>query len=341
MKFSTQLVTSALAVFVLSACSSDPSDRRQARDDFDYLDTPPLKELALPSDATPQVYPDYQIPAGEFTGEIGPNVDIRPPQQILDLIPGARSEFNDGEVTLWLVKQEEADKVWQTTLDMLAAREITLRENSANRVETDWVTWTSNDENAEIGSRYAIERYEANRRYGFKMTLIDWRENGVVKPVSETNKSRYNVLMTNLVMSTYDENLREEARLKAQELVKHIPITMGKDRSGLPVIIARAPYDVVWQQLPELLPQMGFELEERNQSQGVVKAKYAEPNDEFWQTVGVKPFDLKGTNYTFLIGDLNNRTSINITDSSDKPVTEEVLNSLVPVLAKLAETKGK
>ncbi|ENV3666581.1 outer membrane protein assembly factor BamC [Vibrio vulnificus] len=333
MKFSRQLVLSSLAVFVLSACSGSATQRRQAKDDFAYLETPPLEQWQLPEGATPQFYPNYNIPQGEFTGGIGKQVDIRPPQQILELIPGARYERNQGEVTLWLIKQEEADEVWQTVKDMLAERQIPIDMQSDTHIETGWVTWRSEDEEMEIGSRYAIDRFEANNRHGFKINLIEWREGTELKPVTVTNKERYNVFMTNLVTSQYDQVKRDEAQRRAQELVKQIPITMGTDRSGFPVIIARTPYNVLWQRLPTILPQMGFTIDERNQSQGTIKAKYASPDDEFWNEIGVKLMDLKSGTYTFLFGDLGNRTSINVTDSSGKPVEEAFLKSMAPVLA--------
>ncbi|EHU5198654.1 outer membrane protein assembly factor BamC [Vibrio vulnificus] len=333
MKFSRQLVLSSLAVFVLSACSGSATQRRQAKDDFAYLETPPLEQWQLPEGATPQFYPNYNIPQGEFTGGIGKQVDIRPPQQILELIPGARYERNQGEVTLWLIKQEEADEVWQTVKDMLAERQIPIDMQSDTHIETGWVTWRSEDEEMEIGSRYAIDRFEANNRHGFKINLIEWREGTELKPVTVTNKERYNVFMTNLVTSQYDQVKRDEAQRRAQELVKQIPITMGTDRSGFPVIIARTPYNVLWQRLPTILPQMGFTIDERNQSQGTIKAKYASPDDEFWNEIGVKPMEMKSGTYTFLFGDLGNRTSINVTDSSGKPVEEAFLKSMAPVLA--------
>ncbi|AAO10314.1 outer membrane protein assembly factor BamC [Vibrio vulnificus] len=333
MKFSRQLVLSSLAVFVLSACSGSATQRRQAKDDFAYLETPPLEQWQLPEGATPQFYPNYNIPQGEFAGGIGKQVDIRPPQQILELIPGARYERSQGEVTLWLIKQEEADEVWQTVKDMLAERQIPIDMQSDTHIETGWVTWRSEDEEMEIGSRYAIDRFEANNRHGFKINLVDWREGTELKPVTLTNKERYNVFMTNLVTSQYDQVKRDEAQRRAQELVKQIPITMGTDRSGFPVIIARTPYNVLWQRLPTILPQMGFTIDERNQSQGTIKAKYASPDDEFWNEIGVKPMELKSGTYTFLFGDLGNRTSINVTDSSGKPVEEAFLKSMAPVLA--------
>ncbi len=334
MKLSSQLVLSSLAVFVLTACSGGANQRRQAKDDFEYLNTPALGEWNVPQGAQSQYYPNFEIPQGDFAGGTGSSVDIRPPQQVLELIPGARLDRSrDGEVTLWLLRKDEQDKVWDTVQGMVADRNIPVESQTDSRIETGWVTWDSADEDTEIGSRYEITRTESDGRYGFKVSLIDWREGNQVKDVTPINRERYNVFMTNLVTARYDQQVREEAQRKAQELVKHIPITMGTDRSGLPVIIARAEYDVLWPRLPVILPKIGFTVESRTQSQGTVEARYASPDDEYWNDIGVKPVDLDAGKYTFLFGDLGNRTSINITDSKGKPVEEEFLKSLVPVLA--------
>ncbi|GAB7229663.1 outer membrane protein assembly factor BamC [Vibrio rotiferianus] len=337
MKLSSQLVMSSLAVFVLTACSGGANQRRQAKDDFEYLNTESLSEWNMPADAQPQFYPNYDIPQGNFEGGIGKAVDIRPPQEVLELIPGARLERSNGEVTLWLLRKDELDLVWQTVQNMISTNQIPVEIQSENLIETGWVTWNSADEDMEIGSRYDISRFEANNRFGFKVNLVDWREGEQVKEVSRTNRERYNVLMTNLVTARYDQQVREDAQKKAQELVKQIPITMGTDRSGLPVIIARAQYNVLWQRLPELLPKIGFTIESRSQSQGTVEARYASPDDAFWNDIGVKPIDLDAGKYTFLFGDLGNRTSINVTNSSGKPVEAEFLKSLAPVLAAVAK----
>ncbi|MDF5512335.1 outer membrane protein assembly factor BamC, partial [Vibrio parahaemolyticus] len=288
-----------------TACSGGANQRRQAKDDFEYLNSPNLGEWNVPQGAQPQFYPNYEIPQGNYAGGVGKDVDIRPPQQVLELIPGARLDrSSDGEVTLWLLRKDELDKVWQTVQNMVAANEIPVESQTDSRIETGWVTWDSPDEELEIGSRYEIVRAEANGRHGFKVSLIDWREGNQVKEVTATNRERYNVFMTNLVTARYDQEVREEAQRKAQELVKQIPITMGKDRSGLPVIIARAQYNMLWQRLPNILPKMGFKIEERSQSQGTITAKYASPDDEFWNDIGVKPVELAAGKYTFLLGDL-------------------------------------
>ncbi len=337
MKFSRQLVISSLAVVFLSACSSNPEQRRQAQDDFDYLEHTFSAPWVVPEGEKSEFYSNYKIPVGSYSGPVGQDVDIRPPQQVLELIPGARIDTKGGVTTLWLLRNQEADNVWQTIHNMVDERNIELVDNRAERMETSWVSWESEDEESALDARYLFEKFEAYNRFGLRISLIEWRENGVVKEASRINLERYNAFMTNMVTSTYDQQLRAEAERKALQLVKQIPVSMGKDRSGLPIIIARAQYNVFWQRISKVLPEIGFTLEERNQSQGIIKAKYSSPDDEFWNQIGTKPMTLQSKSYTFLLGDLGNRTSVNITDSSGKPVTEEVLESVVPVLATVIE----
>ncbi|WP_162045861.1 outer membrane protein assembly factor BamC [Vibrio taketomensis] len=337
MKLSPQLVVSALAVFVLSACSGGAERRRQADNDFDYLNTPPPVEWQSLEGSKPQFYPNYNIPQGEFAGGVGTAVDIRPPRQVLELVPGARIERGDGNVTIWLLRKDEADKVWQMAKTLLSERGIDVRSQDDNRIETDWVTWISEDESLPLGARYEITRGMSNGRQMIKLSMIDWREGNDSKSVTFTNKERYSAVMANLLTSRYDLDLRQEAERKANERVKQIPITMGTDRSGLPVIIARTPYDVLWPRLPKALPEMGFTIEERIQSQGTIKVKYSKPGDDFWEEVGVKPIELNYSTYTFMLGDLGNRTSINLTDSKGKPVDEDTLKDLAKVISVMLE----
>ncbi|CED72100.1 lipoprotein 34 NlpB [Aliivibrio wodanis] len=337
MKVNTRFVVGSLMIAVLSACSSSPTERRQAKQDFKYLETQPLKEWQQPTEAKPEFYTQYDIPKGDFSGGVGKEVDIRPPQQVLELIPGARIEEVKGEVTVWLVKEGDVDKLWQTMLTLIEQRNLSLLTQTDSELETDWLKWISEDEDNEFGARYKISRLSLNNRFGFQISLIDWQVDGKQTEVTQANKARYNILMTNLVTSAYDAQLREEARIRAEELVKLIPISMGQDRSGLPVIIARAPYNIFWERLGELLPMMGLEIEDRNRSQGTIKVKYKEPDDEFWQEIGTNPLSFEGSTYNLLLGDLGNRTSINVTDAGGKPVNEEILDSVVPVLAAIID----
>ncbi|MGF1702791.1 outer membrane protein assembly factor BamC [Photobacterium makurazakiensis] len=337
MNYKYKLVVTAVAVAILAGCSDGADRRRQANQDFEYLNTKPLEEWTLPAGAQPSQVSDYTIPASNVQGGLGPEVDIRPPQQVLALIPGARTIKHEDGVTLVLLKQEELSKVWTLSQKVIAEQDISLLNQTANVMDTDWVSWTNADEDSEIGSRYRIEKSAEGGRYTYQISLVAWREAGVEQPVSADNKERYSILMTNLITARYDQQVRDEARIKAQELVKQIPISMGRDRSGLPIIIARAPYNVFWERFPEVLGDLGFTVEGRNRSQGTVEVKFKSPDDEFWTELGTKPIALDDRTYNIQLGDLGNRTSISITDSDGKPVTEEELDSLAPVLAAAIE----
>ncbi|WP_086982672.1 outer membrane protein assembly factor BamC [Vibrio aphrogenes] len=335
MKFSHQLVISSLAVLVLSACAGDPEERRQAKDDFAYLDTSLDQQWKSLPDAQPQFYPQYNVPQGNFSGNLGPAVDIRAPQQVLELIPGARIEKQDSDVTVWLISQDELDKVWTMIHRVADEKQIALRSDTATSLETDWVNLSAQDESYPIAGRYEIERLQAGGRYGFHVSLVEWKENGDEIQLTPEIKDRYSSTMVNYITTQYDKQVTEEARLRALELINNIPVVMGKDRSGLPVIIARAPYDLLWTKLDKTLPSIGFTVEDKNRSQGMMDTDYKAPEDSVWQQLGVEPLTLNNKNYSFLLGDLDNRTSINVTDDDGKPLPEEQLQTLIPVLQAL------
>ncbi|WP_028024697.1 outer membrane protein assembly factor BamC [Enterovibrio calviensis] len=331
-----KLALSGVLVASLAACSS-ADKRRQASDDFEYLNTQPMTQWQLLPDQVPEFSGAYRIPDRDFDGPVGRDIDIRPPQQILELIPGARYEQDAEGVSVWMPRPEQAAHLWQSIEEMASGPQVPVRNVSPGSIETDWVVWSIEDDEEVIESRYLLTQQKERAREGFRIEMVEWKRNGQAENLSLSSRSRYNAQMTNLIAARYDEELREEARLKAQELVKNIPISLGKDRSGLPVIIARAPYDVFWERFPNILGQLGFTIEERNRSQGTLSVALKEQDDEFWQDLGVQPLQLERKNYNIQLGDLGNRTSINVTDSSGKPVPEEQLANLSPALVAAVE----
>ncbi|MGF1739621.1 outer membrane protein assembly factor BamC [Vibrio profundum] len=331
MKFTRQLVIGSLAVLFLGGCTDSPAQRREARGNFDYLTTPALKKWQEPADAKTTTYTKYQIPQGQFPGELGKGVDIRPPQQVLDFIPTAQVERKNGDAILWFYNQDEMNKVWQMVGTVLKEKQVASTDQADSDIRTDWVSFKSKDEPSVVSARYDIHKQQSADRFGIQFSLIEWRVGNEQSKVPPLDKARYTAKMTNLVTLHYDEVKRAEEEKKARELVKQIPISMGTDRSGLPVIIARVPYGLVWPQLPSTLAEMGFTVEDRNQSQGTIKVKYESPDSDYWKQLGEAPIDLKEGKYIFLFGDLVNRTSINLTTSAGKPVDEAVLKAMVPM----------
>ncbi|KXF81237.1 outer membrane protein assembly factor BamC [Enterovibrio coralii] len=323
---------SAVMVATLAACSGAET-RRQASDDFEYLNAPAPTEWKTLPDQQPEFTGAYAIPQGNFDGPVGPRVDIRPPQQILELIPGARYERSGATVTVWVPREDQLARLWQTAQNMAKNGAFPVKASSAEAIETDWVNWAVNEDDDAIEGRYLLTQEESRGRHGLRIAMVDGRRSDTGESLSTAASQRYATQMTNLVATSYDMEIREEARIRAQELVKNIPISLGKDRSGLPVIIARAPYDVFWERFPSILTELGFKIEERNRSQGTLEVDYSSPDELLWDKIGTERLDLPLRKFNIQLGDLGNRTSINFTNSDGKPVKEETLAELSTVLA--------
>ncbi|MCE0494474.1 outer membrane protein assembly factor BamC [Vibrio salinus] len=336
MKFSCQLVSSTLAVLVLSACSNNAVERKQAEDDYAYLDTTALHAWNYPKNATPEVYPQYAIPSGQYHGETGEAVDIRPPQEILELLSGVRIQQKNKTAELWMVKRGLADKLWSQIISFLDSSGARYSRQS-HVIQTDWVSWSPKDEPSPVIGRYQFEKLAKANQEGIQIRLLDLKQNRKSQINNVSLANRYTAEMANAVVIRYDAKARSDEATRIQNQMNNINIQMGTDRSGLPVIIARAPFNVTWQRLPVSLMKIDMMSQDKAESQGTIKVEYKTPDNDVWSSLGVKPVDLKSGTYTFLLGDLGNRTSINITDSKGKPVTESALNSFVPVLSKLLE----
>ncbi len=335
MKLPVQLAATAVLAVTIMGCSGSPIERRQAKDDFNYLETDGLTPLVLPNDVKYAQYNNYAIPQGDYKGGTGKEVDIRPPQQVLQLVQGARVEQDSDVTRLWLLQQNERDRLWETMQQWFSDSNTNIRQRTADSIESDWIKWEYADQHQDIYTRHLFSRLERNGRFGVAIELIDWKQDTTQEEGSITERERYNTFMTNVMTLRYDQRLRDEAQAQAQLSAHSIPVNLGTNRSGLPVLMARAEYAIFWQRAGQILPKMGFEIEDWNQSQGRIEVKYSEPDQAFWQEVGVEPFSLSKKSYVFLLGDLGSRTSINLTDGKGKPVTEKQLQELMPVFRHL------
>ena len=66
-----------------------------------------------------------------------------------------------------------------------------------------------------------------------------------------------------------------------------IDVQTGSDNAGLPVIIVRAPFDVVWDRLPIALESVGMKMGDRTRSKGSIEVTYKGLSSASWSTLGL------------------------------------------------------
>ncbi len=319
-----------ICLALMAGCSNSDA-LRQASGGFKYLDTPELSKWKyLPNQKVSQSNL-YAIPTGDFGGPVGDGVDIRPPEQLLSLIPGARFDTTPNSVTIWVPSEQTLQTLISAVNTMMGEDKLSLIYG-ATTLETDWVE-QSDGADSTAKTRFALSLIKQHEKSGFRIALLDWT-NDEALDIRTLNdfKLRFLTNFTNQLMTIYEEEERNKARVAANDLMQQIPINLGKDRGGLGVVIARASFSIMWERLPSLLTQMGFEIEERNRSQGTINVNYSPPNDDFFEKIQTQPLVFEQRNLKIQLGDLGNRTSINMTNSKDKPVSEETLSSLAEVL---------
>lgn len=330
MKFSGQLVVSVLAVSLLSACSNQAQERKQARDDFSYLNASGFKAWNTPPNSKFEATPSFQIAQGDFSGPVGKRVDIRPPKVILELASGVRIRADVDKIQFWTTSAQTSNQLWSNVQSFISENRVSVEKPAENRIQTQWVRWDKDDEAQPIKAQYRFTQFNVQGQMGVEIALT------AIDNVSELEKQsmtqRYTVEMANEIQRRYDVVARQEAERKALAMNDAIPFSAGTDRTGLPVIIARTEFDNLWQRLPRALSKVSVKLKEKNQSQGTLKVEYVRPNSSVWETLGVEPLTIDQGTYNILLGDLGNRTSINITDNKGNLLPQDQLESFIPVL---------
>ena len=328
MNFKYKLIFAAVMAASLSACSNTALN--EANNGFDYLNTPALDTWHVPAGAATFSSNEYTIPQGNITGNIGSKVNILPPQQVLPLIQGMQSITDNQGATLKLPQADQVAQLWAAAEQIFTAKKVAFTRQADNSLQTDWMDWGTKDK---TGIRYRLSQSITPEGAYLTASVLGLTNDGKVIPLSTANQDRYSIILLNHVMAQYQANEQKLAAAQAAKLMTNIQIYVGQDRSGLPVIIAQAPYDAVWVRLPGLLNQLGMKVTALNQSQGSITVKYDAPKSAFWTSLGVSPMTLKNQAYQLLVGDLGNRASINITTKAGQLVAKSVLESVSPALS--------
>ncbi|MDC9614460.1 outer membrane protein assembly factor BamC [Xenorhabdus khoisanae] len=322
----------SLVVF-LAACSSDQRYKRQVSGDESYLETPPLNALNIPAGMIlPLQNSEYNVPAVVSTSAVGKNLDIRPPLQALALLTGSRIENSAKSSKLLLENSPEYSKLWSQVNNLLTKKgyQISQKDDAAQTLTTDWITWARADENTPYQGRYRISVTQQDYQTALSVSNegLKLGEKEVTDPVEI---QRYTVLMLNELAGDLSQQQEESSQNNAKD-AGALSVQSGSDNTGLPNIIVRAPYNVVWNRLPYTLESAGMQVTDRTRSTGAIAVTYKGLSDSNWKALNVEAPSISEGNYKLQVGDLNNRSSLQFISEKGKPLTQSENDQLVAVL---------
>jgi len=336
MAYSVQKSTVATVVglslaMLLSACSSDQRYKRQVDGDESYLETTDLKDLNVPAGMIlPLQNGDYDVPPVTSNGPVGKQLDIRPPTQPLALVNGTRTQFA-GNTGVMLLDGRNHD-IWSQVVSVVQSGNYAIvdRNDSNQTLTTDWVQWNRADEDHQYRGRYQISVQDQGYQQALNVKLLELEQEGksVTTPVQI---QRYTAEMLNQLSTKLDQLETRRADAAANRSVTQIDVQSGADETGLPNLIVRAPFTVVWQRLPDTMKRVGMKVTDQTRSQGSMQVTYSALSDSSWDELGAKDPQLKEGDYKVQVGDLGNRSSLQFLDPKGHPLTQSQNDALVAV----------
>lgn len=318
-------------VMLLAACSSDQRYKRQVSGDESYLKAADINELHAPAGMIlPLQNGDFDIPSASAKGAVGKQLDIRPPAQPLALINGARTQFASNSGVLLVDNASGA--LWPQVVTVVQTRNypIASRTDGSQTLTTDWVQWNRADEDHQYRGRYQIAVQQQGYQQALSVKLLELEQEGkaVTSPVQ---LQRYTAQMLNELSAGLDKiaTTRDDAAVKGS--TAQINVQSGADDTGLPTLVVRAPFNLVWERLPTALERVGMKITDRNRPQGSLNVTYSAPSSETWDSIGAKDPELTDGNYKLQVGDLDNRSSLQFLDPKGHALTQSQNDALVAV----------
>ena len=326
MKLKYQVALVAAMAASLSACSGSGA-LTQANDGFSYENTAALTAWHQPANTAPIAGTQYQIPQGTYKGVIGSQLNIAPPVNVLPLIMGVQIATDTQGTTAKFPHSQDLNGVWTETQQWLAKKEVAVTKQGNNAFQTDWLSWDSSNKTQ---VRYAIS--QSNQQF-YTVAVIGLMRDGTAETITPALNQRYSAMMINQATMLYQGQVQKEAQIQAAKMMPNVKMYVANGVNGSPVIMASAPYDGIWARLPTVLQQMGFTIENLNQSQGNMSVKFSQPKAAFWTSLGQSPVTLPNGKYQILIGDLGGTSSINLTTPNGQSVEKSYLETLAPAIS--------
>ena len=357
---------SVIACAILVSACSGSDTRRQANQDFEYLNQTTKPELVIAEGLdTPLYTKRYDVPElveGTENYPVGAAVDVRSPVQVLALSPLVRVEEGSENVTVWFNSRSSQEdisaQVWSLVANFLADKKVAIAklDDANHTLETDWlINQDTFDEFKEVSDYELKQRYKftlltaaSKRTVGLQVDLIDHEERlegtKVDNELSKGDSRRFAVQMLNL-LNIYYEVDRIEGHNKETAEQKASKLKIDFIDQQHPVITLSIPFDDAWTLLPRVLNKVGMTVEDEDKLALTMLVSFDEQNDDYWVNNKVTRVTLAEDDYRIQVGEIKGHTSIAFFGEDKQPLSAETMSqlfiSLKDAAAALREEKAE
>jgi len=367
-------VTPLVLMAAVTACSS-PVDRRQANGGDGYINAEIEPALIIPDGLNTPVYSkEYALPKlGSKSNQklVGSMLDIRPPLQVLPMAEGTHIEENSDNIKI-VVESIDNDidlkkELYDVLTAYLASQSIVILSEDYEQglITTDWLESKEVMESNLWGSdniyllrqryQFHIDVRPHGRSGNISIDLIDHTESfdGEQQDIVLTgeDRRRYTIDMLNNAIAYMSIKRAQSIKAKRIKESLGIDITVVKG-SGIDVQgedftasywLADAVFKQTWDRLRIVLPELGFEIIDMDNSKGLY---YISVNDDsgFWSSLwNETSLPIQEGSYRLQLKSnaTKDKTEIYLRDNEDQPIENVVVEAVYATLAELMKEDRK
>ncbi|NRA59305.1 MAG: outer membrane protein assembly factor BamC, partial [Psychrobium sp.] len=265
---------------VLTGCSSF-SERHQASGNFEYLDETQRQAIVVPQGFTPfKTNKRFDIPAlgsKVDTSLVGAQLDIRAPALIMSVARNSLVDENSNNVEVTFESFMAADAfrsdMWQKLNHFVGDEGYGIGSSiEGNNLVTREIKSAPYfkilfgfDEDYSLAQQYqfSLKVPQKGQKAVVSVTLINHMEQGEIVSINQFSKRRYEARMLNQFLSHV--YLQDNKRILANRVKsdKGLKIELGFDSEQRTIYKIHASFELAWEKLATVLPQLGFEVVDR------------------------------------------------------------------------------
>ncbi|MGQ4275701.1 outer membrane protein assembly factor BamC [Pseudidiomarina sp. E22-M8] len=333
----------------LSACSFTP--REQAEGSFEYTNKKLIEPLApAPGKQVPQPTHHFAVPDTNVEGAVGKRINVISPVLVRATAAGSRPNDRMGVTAVDFSELEGMDDLpsftWQEIKDTLARKNVGIvDEVEQQRLTTDWV-----GERLEVGEdelevlierRYVVmlDVPEHRRLVTLEVNMMDKRESGPGRGILPAGVSDTNAEATLLNSMINEIAVRQQGIFKAAEEAAVVNVEPTFNDEGFPAYTIDIGFDEAWPLMAAVLENLGFEIDDLNQSSGMYYTNYLKDTGfslAFWNSRNKGKLDLPDGDYQINVKGDGSDTTITILNDDGQPLSAADIDRLYgPVAAEI------
>lgn len=352
MKFKLMVLAGAATVLV-SACGFTPKE--QAEGDFDYTQLQTDKKIQpAPGKQLPASTNRYAIPEAKQTAPLGKDVSVIAPTLVWPVANGSRVEESETKVRVYFDELEGMSDVeqyvWLGVTQALDTRGMGItEEQSKQRIVTDWLTQTVTfgEDEQELTLRrkvaIAMDTADHGRTTALQSEVVA-REfsNGQGSNIDDQLLEHLDRDAAASVLNTIISEiaLTQQTGVASVEDDGSVAITTGFDEDGYAAILVSASFSFTWAIMGEVLPELGFAIDDFNQQTGRYYTEYDMESSgfsalAFWRDNKAGMVELPSGEYELKVTGDRSRTSLTFFYQGQPLSAAEVTRIFAPVAAEI------